>query len=799
LVLVLMAGSAAWSADVAGRVVSAENGEPLEAVTVAVDGQPIVTQTDSDGRFELNGITEPVSLTVSHVGYATELAFAVTVGGDNRIALQPSISVLNTVVVTANRYEKAAYKVTQPITAVGSREIETKGHAIVSDVIRDFPGVDMNDAGPFRARPVIRGVLGTRVLVLVDGERLNDQRDVTDFAGVSMSLVDVNEIERVEVVNGPSSVLYGSDAMGGVINIITKKNRFDGRTRLTASYNGRFSTADEQHSNRVDLGFESEKFALSGGFQYREALEDYRPPDGYNTKGRYKVFSDEFYEQLNADKGTSYDGDRLANSQARVANYDFRGAYKINDRHRLDANLDVFRGDDIGYPGVPNDSTPFFFFYPRHDRTGFSLSYTGRAISNRLARIEAKVYYQEIKKDFFTDFLGNIPPIPLGPPGSPSLNLISNLNRTEVKKYGVTFQEIYDVGALSQLTFGVDAVREDIDGGTVEITRLDFPFPGPPPVYDTSEGASVPQNTWHSLGVYASGEHSFGRVQAIGGLRYDNFWVGTDETEGYEDSDDIPLAVDDDHYSRVNGSLGLVYNLTESVNLVGKFGTAYRVPNVVERFFYGSASGRQTRPNPEIKPERTASFDAGVKAVHDRWNYSLIGFYSDYADFTKLRMFGMENGQPLWRYENLDEVTIWGAEGVVDATFENGAYGSLGVSWQRGNIDSENQPLFVSPLKTTLTVGYRHEQSGAFGDVRFRRVEEQDRVPEDATLDDIATEGFTVVSATVGIQLFENVRFALTGNNLFDEVYSEPFNGRNVDNPLPEPGRNFVFTLSAGI
>ncbi|MCK4573752.1 MAG: TonB-dependent receptor [candidate division Zixibacteria bacterium] len=316
----------------------------------------------------------------------------------------------------------------------------------------------------------------------------------------------------------------------------------------------------------------------------------------------------------------------------------------------------------------------------------------------------------------------------------------------------------------------------------------------------------MPKNSWNSLGLYASGETEFGKFLINTGLRFDNFWINTEETDGYVDDDDNPLPTEDEHYSSVNGSLGAVYALGSGVNLVTNIGSAYRVPNVVERFYFGSASNRETRPNPDIKPERSISLDFGVKAVHDEVNYSLIGFYSDYSDFTQLQNFDSIPAPgppgaytPLWRYENIDDVTIYGFEGVVEANFHSGVYGSLSFTYQHGQNDTEDEPLFVSPVKTSATAGYRHKKHGLFGEVTVRKIEDQGRVPNVTYLDDIATKGFAVVDVTAGVTLFSSVKLAVVGKNLFDEVYAEPFNARNPDNPVPEAGRGLVVSINAGI
>jgi outer membrane receptor protein involved in Fe transport len=792
----------AYSATLTGKVISEENGNPLFKATVTIEETGKAVSTDENGYFQIDNVDLPATLIISYVGYTTIRSSDIKDNEEQTYILKRSLTVLDTYVVTANRYEKEAYKVSQPITSVSSQEIINKGYTLVSDVVRTFPGLDMNDAGPFRTRPVIRGLFGTRILILVDGERLNDQRDISEFAGVSMSLVDVNEIERIEVVNGPTSVLYGSDAMGGVINIITNKNKFTDTPEYFAKYNGRYSTVDEHSSNRIDVGYSTKKFNVSAGFQYREAKNDFKPPEGWNENDDlYSVFNPEFYDSLNTERNTEFTTDRLVNTKVRVNNYDLRLGYKINDNSNLVADFGIFRTSDIGYAGVPNDSTPFLFFWPRHDRDNFSLSYIGKGLTDKLARLETKFYYQKITKEFFTNFYDNIRIFAGPPPNPPIITPQTTLSTTEVTKYGLNFQELYKTSEKSTLTLGADFWREEIDGRVKELTL--FEGFGPFPFVDTSFGSSVPKNTWHSLGLFTSGQFDLSSLTLILGLRYDNFWINTKETDGYLDDDDEPIPTEDESYNSLNGSIGASYQLRDEVNLVANLGTAFRVPNVVERFFYGSASGRQTRPNPDIKPEKSVSIDFGVKAVHPTVNYSIMGFWSGYNDFTQLQRFdsmatGPGSYTPLWRFENLEDVTIYGLEAVVEGNFDNGVYATLMFSYQHGNIDQEDQPLFVSPVKTTFTLGYKFKERGAFSEFTIRRAEDQNRIPNVAYLDDITTKGFTVVNVTAGLNLTDNVRITASVNNLFDEIYSEPFNARNPDNPIAEPARNLIIGLNAG-
>jgi len=779
-----------------GKVVNSEDKSVVygATITVVVTGKQLIT--DFAGKFSFSQSVDQLYVAISHIGFATRENVLITEGADNLIELTPSDSKLNPIVITAHRFQRESFKVSQPITVFYSDEIESKGYTTVTGIISNAPGVDVNDAGPFRARPVIRSMFGSRTLVLVDGERLNDHREIVDFAGVSMSLVDVNEIERVEVLKGPSSVLYGSDAMGGVINIITKDYEFTPVTSPFIRYSSSYSTADEQSSNRIDFGVESQKYAFSAGLLYREASNDFSPPDGWQTADpRYDVYRPEFYDSLNAARGTNWSTERLVNSRARINNYDLGLAIKLSDKHRLDFDAGAFRASDIGFAGVPNAATPILFFWPNHDRDNFSVSYSGRGFEGKLAKLDAKVYYQKISKEFFTDFYDWI----VQPAGPGTITPLTVFSTTEVQKYGLNLQGLYQAANRSLITLGMDAWREEIDGGVTSLALFDGL--GPFPFVDTSVTASVPRNRWDAIGFFASGEFGINTALLTVGARFDKFWLSTDETPGYVDDLDSLLPADDDTYNSVNGSIGLVVPVSKTINAIANIGTAYRVPNAVERFFFGRASGNKTRPNPDIRPERSVSYDLGFKSAHEKVAYSLVGFYSDYTNFTQLVRFDTDpiTFEPLWRYENVDDVSIYGVEVAVNGNFSSGVYTGFAFSYQHGNNNADDEPIFVSPVKTSLKLGYRPNGKKYYGEINLHRAEDQNRVATISTLDDIPTKGYTLVNTTFGTRIWTGLKLSLNVNNLFDEVYSQPFNARNPVNPVPEAGRSVLIKASVDV
>ena len=184
------------------------------------------------------------------------------------------------VVVTASRYEQESFATAVPIDVVSEDLLARVKPEKVMDLLKQLPGVEVAGEGPFRGLPVIRGLSSNRVLILVDGQRLNNSRESTEFAGIQPGLVDLSQVERIEVVRGPASVLYGSDAIGGVINIITRQQAF-GQDRLTLSggVDYEYGSAAKSHRGGLELNGAATRATFHLGAGYFEA-NDYTSPEG---------------------------------------------------------------------------------------------------------------------------------------------------------------------------------------------------------------------------------------------------------------------------------------------------------------------------------------------------------------------------------------------------------------------------------------------------------------------------------------------------------------------------------------
>ncbi|MBA3770664.1 MAG: TonB-dependent receptor plug domain-containing protein, partial [Blastocatellia bacterium] len=225
-------------------------------------GEERIVSTNAEGKFFFNvsGDASEYELAVVAEGFAR--ATRQLAAGENDVTLTVTPGPLSeSVTVTATRTQILTSETAVPVTVLGREEIDRRQVNTIGDLFRGLPGTSTVNEGGFQVRPRIRGLDSNRVLILVDGERLNNSRTSTAQSGVETGVVDISQVESVEVARGSGSVLYGTDALAGTINIITKSTparreggfRFGGSldTFYSSNGNGRRGSLSVNGSNNI--------------------------------------------------------------------------------------------------------------------------------------------------------------------------------------------------------------------------------------------------------------------------------------------------------------------------------------------------------------------------------------------------------------------------------------------------------------------------------------------------------------------------------------------------------------------
>lgn len=664
---------------------------------------------------------------------------------------------IDPVVVTATRGPRLVSQTPRPVSVIGPIEIQELSPNSVSDLFRRLPGLDVTGVGPNQARPSIRGQRGQRILLLQDGMRLNNSRRQQDF-GELPAIVDVTGVEKVEIVRGPASVLYGSDAIGGVVNVITRAPRQEG---LSGFANFRYGDVEGQRKGTVRLFGRFDQLDLQVGYTRRDA-DAYQAPEG--DFGDITLANDVEVE----------------NTGVQDENIDFRVGWSFSDQFSVFGKLEQYTAEEAGFGNVRAENydptaLDITILYPNQEFRKFTFGVRAEELGSPLAdRFELTAYQQQNERDFSTGLS-----IPISFPGSPPGARVDVLteNFTDIRSLGIRAEARKLVAPKVLLTYGVDAFRDRAEGTDLSTsTTIGF---GPPQV-DVDNTPALPDARFLNAGAFLQAEVEVtDRFSLVGGGRFTHIEAETFATAGLEALSPVD-ASDNTFVAAVNG----LYQATPALSFVGSVGQAFRAPNLVERFFEGGATGGAFQvANPELAPERSLNVDLGLRFRQPRFGLELFAFRNNIDDGIRIAALpDPVNGQPAFQNVNVDELRFQGVEIGGDVRVGGGVTLLASYTWldTEDVNDPENPVGDAFSSKTTATVRYDHPGNRFWvqWDSRFQGEQREVDLVDNPVGD--VFPSFNVHHLRGGVRLFEfggvehQLNVAVT--NLTDQLYSEATN-----------------------
>lgn len=534
-----------------------------------------------------------------------------------------------TVHVTASRVEQELMDVPMSVSVITSKDIEKSGAKTVGDLLSDIPGVEIkNDGGQGIDRVKIRGEDAFRTLVMIDGQKVAEHKSMSG----APILIDPSMIERIEVIKGPASVLYGSDAIGGAINIITKK----GGTRAVQ---GEVSAGMDTSASgkNVSAGI----YGNINGWEYRlnAATENY---DRLETP-----IGEVPYTEFDSRSASLY------------------LAYNINENMKVGGTIDYYKLDFMsGTQEAGYDE--FFVDVPKWDRTKGALFFEMNNVNDYLARLRLDVFHQQSNKDmhnrvYMTDMydMGSGMSIPAS-------TKMDNFADNKLKQTGFSVQSDWMLGEhylIAGYEFSYDDLEAVSDADTT-VSMMGAPF-----------GSKVSTSAWdanqqqHS--VYASMESPFTDTFKINyGARYT--WVSSEATHdesgvrsGAMAGRPGALATPYTEHDRNDSSdghavfnLGAVWSPTNNMSLRASWAQGYRFPIIQEMYVDSNMGGETTYANPDLKPETSDNFEVGMRWNHKVFTLDSALFYSKADDYIDTLTIADGVNQ----YANVSEATTYGLE-----------------------------------------------------------------------------------------------------------------------------------------
>lgn len=542
-------------------------------------------------------------------------------------------------VVTTNRLGSSLWNSPATIQVIDKQELDNSTNTLIADDLQDIPGVEITDnalAGRKQIR--IRGEASSRVLILIDGQEVTYQRAGQDFgAGL---LIDESSLERIEVVKGPYSVLYGSQAIGGVVNFITKKGGdkpFGGA--LKAVYSSATKGWDESAA----------AWGSVGNF-------DYRLNGSYSDQG---------------DRDTP-DG-HLKNTNHRNNSQGLWLGYTL-DKHKFGLSVDRYKLTTQTWYDDPSYEH-FSVKIPDLTREKVGLFYDYAIEGDYLKNIHVDAYQQTIERDFKNEVAVNTPT------GSPMIgNLrVTNQTHSKDKQYtqGVTLQSNLTLPFDNQLIVGAqyqrDRVKQASDSDSTSASSTKFP-PAVNYTKSTQTHNRTEQTNWS---LFAQNDYAFADnwKWTLGARQY---WLNSELTSGNEN---IQHSMTGSTYRNLDNSKtndnqfiassSLRYSGFENTELRLAFAQGYVFPTLSQLFMQTSAGGSINYGNTDLKAEHSNNYEIGARYNGNQWYLDSALYYSEAKDYiASVACSGQSvcNGNTntsrtgYYYYDNIDRAKTYGLE-----------------------------------------------------------------------------------------------------------------------------------------
>lgn len=632
-------------------------------------------------------------------------------------------------VVTATRVEREVFNTPQAVTVLDDLAVQEANAGATPDLLAGAAGVLIQKTNPGGGSPYIRGLTGKQVLILVDGVRVNNS-NYRFGPHQYLNTIDPNLVERVEVVRGPSSVLYGSDALGGVINVTTRR-RADFSTKHAAEglivLHG--ASADASLAGRLQVEGNFNQLGYIGGISGKR----FNSLEGGGDVGEQRPTA---YDELDGDLKINY---RLGGGGELIF------AHQYNRQYDVPKTSEVTLGDKLK------------FNYEPQLRTLSYLEYRGRYDEAApVSGIKLNVSYNRQQEGEEI--------IKAATPSAETHEV------TDVKTLGATAQFTSKLGRAQRLTYGFDYYRDRFDTrkSSIDLTTgaATAVTPGTP------DGSR-----YEGWGLYLQDELRLtDRLEAIVGARYAHF-----EASGAIGANQLSLSDGD-----LTGSVNGLYRLAPRWNLVAGLAQGYRAPSMED--FFGRVDFVTEIPNTQLRPERSLNKEIGVKYYTPHTSGDFYLFHTSYDDLIDRVSVAPGVNQR----QNIQRAVIKGVELGVKHTFSKrwSATGNLSYTW--GEDRDTRQPLRrIPPLNGSLHLRYAPDERTWY-EVYSLFADRQDRLsPGDLTDPRIpagGTPGYGTFNLKAGFKPASGQDLVVSLENLTNAKYKTHGSG------VYAPGLNLAVT-----
>ena len=720
--------------------------------------------------------------------------FKITNGQSNESdTIQNKAYTLEEVIISVNKTAETKKTVAQQVQVLNSTEIANTQSQTTADLIANSGNVFIQKSQLGGGSVTIRGFEASRTLLVIDGIRMNN---LIYRAGHLQNIVttDNNSLERVEILFGPSSTVYGSDALGGVIHLYTKKPLLatEGNKKIKVNAMARYGAVNKEATGHLDFNYGTKKFASLTSFTYSK-FDDLKGGKNQNPFYTGSYGERPYYaDRINGHDSIVKNDDRYLQVQSDYSQYDFLEKLlfqpKENLSHQLNiqysTSTDIPRYDRLTDPGSVGLRYAKWYYGPQ-TRLLTAYDMNVKKADGLFQNIHFGLNYQDIKESRHTRSFN-------------SNNLSHRKEHVNVIGGNLDFHK---VKMQHNIRFGLDAQfntlkstadRENIVTGVSE--KLDTRYP---------DG----DNTMMNTALYISHTWQINeQVYLVDGLRagFVSLNSNFDDTTFFQ----FPFKKAKQSNPVFSGSIGLINNPSDDWKLSLLVSTGFRVPNVEDLSkVFESSPGAVIVPNPDLKPERTVNTEIGItKMFMEKTIWENAIYYTTFLDAIVTDKFKF-NGQDSIVYDgslsqvfanqNKGEAYIFGFSSNIKSQCSDNILLSLAMNYTYGRIktDSSDAQLdHIPPFTTRLSMTYINKKFSSEFYINYNGWKKlKDYYLNGEDNEQYATPEGMPAWFTANIHMSYQVHKLITiqagVDNIFDTQYRVFASGINA------PGRNIFATL----
>ncbi len=740
----------------------------------------------------------------------------------NNIALEKrsttgSTLALQQVTISATRQAQDVNSVPSTVTVHDRQELDRDNVNTIKDLVRYEPGVSVGGAGQRGgvSNYNIRGIDGDRILTQIDGVEIPNSFFNGPYAKTQRNYVDPEIIKRVEILRGPASVLYGSNAIGGAVSYFTLdpddiiKPGKDVSARLKTGY----SSADRSWLKSGTVAGRAGEFDGLLHLSQREGHET----ESYGDHG-----------------GTGLSRTAANPQDIKTTNVLAKAGWNYNDDDRLAFTYEKYK-DRVSVNEKSAVGGPFNAGKP----LGMYLSREGKdTISRERFGLENSMVLDTAVTDHFKWSLN----YQVAKTDQETLEDYFPYTRRVMRSRTTTYEEkmwvldaqadkAFHLGDTDHLlTYGATVKHQKVTGsrsgsGTcLAVGRGCTAIGAPSPSDYLVKSSDFPDPTINTYSLFAQDQISWNNWTFMPGVRYDYTKLTPHITQEFlntvNPAQQGTVSDDDKVWHRLSPKFGVTYEFNDNYTWYGQYAEGFRTPTAKALYgrFENLEAGYSVEPNPNLEPEKSKSYETGLRGKFDAGTFDLAIFYNKYRDFINEDAITPGYSELAFQSNNIKHATIKGAEVKGRLNLDafgapQGLYTRGSVAYAHGRNNDTGQPInSVNPLTAVMGLGYEQQNYGAL--VSWTLVKRKDQVDDstffspDGTSSQFKSPGYGVVDLTGFYKVTKDVTVNAGLYNLTDKKYwnwddvrgydsvgeAGVLNPANMDR-LTAPGRNFSVNL----